>query len=63
MQPGDVVFHSLSTLHGSASGSSDGRRVLALRFIGDDVRVVKKYHFVVSSLANKSFEGRDFPKV
>ncbi len=63
MQPGDVAFHSLSTLHGSASGSRDGRRVLALRFIGDDVRVVKKDHFVVSSLANKSFEGRDFPKV
>lgn len=63
MQPGDVVFHSLATLHGSASGSRDGRRVLALRFIGDDVRMVKKDHFVVSSLANKSFEGRDFPKV
>jgi ectoine hydroxylase-related dioxygenase (phytanoyl-CoA dioxygenase family) len=63
VDPGDVVFHSLSTMHGSVCGSLEGRRVLAIRYIGDDCTVVKKDHFVVSSLGNKSFEGRPFPKV
>lgn len=39
IQPGDAVFFHMLTLHGAAgvSGSSR-RRVLSVRFIGDDIR-------------------------
>jgi ectoine hydroxylase-related dioxygenase (phytanoyl-CoA dioxygenase family) len=62
-QPGDGVFNSLACLHGAVEGSREGRRVLALRLIGDDVKVVEKPHFVVSSLGNKDYAGKEFPLV
>lgn len=37
IEPGDVVLFHMLTLHG-ASGSTSRRRVLSLRFVGDDIR-------------------------
>jgi ectoine hydroxylase-related dioxygenase (phytanoyl-CoA dioxygenase family) len=37
LQPGDAVFFHMLTLH-AAAGSRRTRRVLSLRFVGDDVR-------------------------
>lgn len=37
IEPGDVVLFHMLTLHG-AGGSTSRRRVLSLRFVGDDIR-------------------------
>ena len=39
IEPGDAVFFHMLALHGSAGVSgSNRRRVLSVRFIGDDIR-------------------------
>ena len=61
--PGDGIFHNLHCLHASPSGSVHGRRVLSIRFIGDDIEVVKREYKVPTSLANNSNEGKELPVV
>mmetsp|Transcript_33164 Transcript_33164/g.94282 ORF Transcript_33164/g.94282 Transcript_33164/m.94282 type:complete len:280 (+) Transcript_33164:53-892(+) len=61
--PGDALLHNLKCLHASPVGSADGRRVLSIRFIGDDVKVVKRQTRVPTSLANNANEGKEFPLV
>jgi ectoine hydroxylase-related dioxygenase (phytanoyl-CoA dioxygenase family) len=38
MQPGDVVFFHMLTLHAAAGVGNGRRRVLSVRFLGDDIR-------------------------
>jgi ectoine hydroxylase-related dioxygenase (phytanoyl-CoA dioxygenase family) len=37
LEPGDAVFFHMLTLHGAGGAGSGRRRVLSVRFIGDDV--------------------------
>jgi len=43
VEPGDVVAFSFSTLHGApANSSSTRRRVISMRWVGDDARFAKR---------------------
>lgn len=43
MQPGDAIAFSFRTLHGApANHSSQRRRVISIRWVGDDARFVKR---------------------
>ncbi len=37
LEPGDAVFFHMLTLHGAGGAGSNRRRVLSVRFIGDDI--------------------------
>jgi ectoine hydroxylase-related dioxygenase (phytanoyl-CoA dioxygenase family) len=38
LEPGDVVFFHMLTLHAAGGAGSGRRRVLSIRFLGDDIR-------------------------
>jgi ectoine hydroxylase-related dioxygenase (phytanoyl-CoA dioxygenase family) len=41
-EPGDIIVHHVRTVHGSTAASTAGRRTLALRYAGDDVRYLAR---------------------
>jgi len=49
LQPGDAVAFSFLTLHGAPGNKTDrGRRVISLRFAGDNVTITKRRPWEVS---------------
>jgi ectoine hydroxylase-related dioxygenase (phytanoyl-CoA dioxygenase family) len=54
LEPGDVVFFHMLTLHAAGGAGSGRRRVLSVRFLGDDIR-----HAPRRWKASPSFPGLD----
>jgi ectoine hydroxylase-related dioxygenase (phytanoyl-CoA dioxygenase family) len=67
LQPGDVVFHHLLTLHKAGANSTEGtrRRVHTIRFAGDGTKWVNRpfatFEFVNALREGDLLEGPDFP--
>lgn len=68
MQPGDAVAFHFRTLHGApANASSDRRRVISVRWVGDDARFVRRpgrtspYFPDLEYEDGSPFAGEEFP--
>lgn len=68
MEPGDAVAFSFGTLHGAPANSSPTRRrVVSIRWVGDDARFVRRAGTTSPAFPDLAyedgapFEGEDFP--
>ena len=68
MEPGDAVAFHFRTLHGAPANSSNSRRrVISIRWVGDDAKFVKRLGPTSPSFPELTFEdgepfaGEDFP--
>ncbi len=68
MEPGDAVAFSFRTLHGApANASPSRRRVISVRWVGDDAAFVKRPGTTSPAFPDLEFEdgapfgGREFP--
>ncbi|NCX29608.1 MAG: phytanoyl-CoA dioxygenase, partial [Rhodobacterales bacterium] len=68
MEPGDAVAFHFRTLHGAPANSSKSRRrVISIRWVGDDATFVKRLGPTSPSFPELTFEdgepfsGEDFP--
>ncbi len=70
MQPGDAVAFNFGTLHGApANASNNRRRVISLRWVGDDARFVQRSGKTSPAFPDLQFEdgapfeGKEFPVI
>ena len=68
MEPGDAVAFHFRTLHGAPANSSNSRRrVISIRWVGDDAKFVKRLGTTSPSFPELTFKdgepfaGEDFP--
>lgn len=70
MQPGDAVAFSFGTLHGAPANSSDQRRrVISVRWVGDDARFIQRPGNTSPAFPDLNYEdgapfgGQQFPVI
>jgi len=68
MQPGDAVAFSFGTLHGAPANSSESRRrVISVRWVGDDAKFIKRPGNTSPAFPDLEYEdgapfnGKNFP--
>lgn len=71
VQPGDIIIHNILTLHGASGNTSlkNNRRVLTLRYCGDDIRYFNKpgaletHRIIPTQQEGDPLNAKVFPKV